>query len=50
MEADHDAVVMVHNGTVVGKAPTLKLGVTRVKVGWGQLERGHEGKDMSTRN
>ena len=37
------------NGTMVGKAPKLELGMTRVKVGWGWLERGHEGGDASTR-
>ena len=38
------------NGTTAGKAPKLELDVTRVKTGWGWLERGHEGRDTSTRN
>ena len=38
------------NGIVVGKAPKLELGVTRVKAGWGRLERGRQGRDASTRN
>jgi len=42
--------VMFHNGTVADKAPKLELSVARVKAGWGQLERGHEGGDASTRN
>ena len=33
-----------------GKIPKLELGVTRVKARWGQLERGREGGDASTRN
>ena len=43
-------VVTGLNGTVAGKAPKLELGVTRVKAGWGRLERGCEGGDASTRN
>ena len=42
--------VMGLNGTTMGKAPKLDLGVMRVKVGWGQPERGREGRDASTRN
>ena len=38
------------NGTATGKAPKLELSVTRVKAGWGRLERGHEGGDASMRN
>ena len=38
------------NGTAAGKAPKLELGVMRVKAGWGQLERGAEGGDVSMRN
>ena len=43
-------VVTGLNGTTVGKAPKLDLGVTRVKAGWGRPERGREGGDTSTRN
>ena len=35
------------NGIAAGKAPKLELGVTRVKAGWGQLERG--GMKVKTR-
>ena len=42
--------VMGLNGTVAGKAPKLELGVMRVKVGSGRLEKGREGIDVSTRN
>ena len=40
----------VHNGTVAGKAPKLELGLAIIKAGWGQMERGREGGDASTRN
>ena len=43
-------VVTGLNGTVAGKAPKLKLGMTLVKAGWGRLERRGEGGDASTRN
>jgi len=43
-------VKMGLNGMAAGKAPKLELGITRVKVGWGWLERGHEGGDASMRN
>ena len=43
-------VAMGLNGMTVDKAPKLELGVTRVKVVWGRLERGREGGDASTRN
>ena len=42
--------VMGLNGTAAGKAPKLELDMTRVKAGWGQLERGRKGGDVSMRN
>jgi len=42
--------VMVHNGTVAGKAPKLELGLAVIKARWGRLERGREGRDASMRN
>ena len=50
VEGGHGAAMTGLNGTAASKAPKLELGRAAIKAGWGQLERGHEGKDASTRN
>ena len=42
--------VMVHNSTVVGKAPKIGAWLGVIKAEWGRLERRHEGRDGSMRN